>query len=90
MLIVNIGVDQETTEPSDGAGWGVVMEAEPPSDSNSPSYPILDLLVAKDCAILLGTEAALSVLGLDIKFMSKQVGVARQRNRDIHIPPQLI
>ncbi|KIM76334.1 hypothetical protein PILCRDRAFT_12926 [Piloderma croceum F 1598] len=86
MLIVSIGGDQETTEPSNGARWGVVMEAESPSDSNSLPYPILDSLAA----ILLATEAALSVLGLDSKLMSKQAGDARQRNRDIHIPLRLI
>ncbi|KIM80698.1 hypothetical protein PILCRDRAFT_9502 [Piloderma croceum F 1598] len=86
MLIVSIGGDQETTEPSNGARWGVVMEAESPSNSNSLLYPILDSLAA----ILLATEAALSVLGLDSKLMSKQAGDARQRNWDIHIPLQLI
>jgi hypothetical protein len=53
--------------------WGI-------SDSNSLPYPILDSLAAKDCAILLATEAALSVLGLVSNLMSKQARRARQRN----------
>jgi len=63
--------------------WGI-------SDSISLPYPILDSLAAKDCAILLATEAALSVLGLVSNLMNKQARRARQRNWDIHIPLRLI
>jgi chaperonin GroEL (HSP60 family) len=72
----------DTTELIDGAGWGVDVKAEPPSDGtvltnpSSVSYPILDLLAVKRHAIELATQTAGSVLSIDSNIMTRRVASA--------------
>ncbi|PIL33771.1 hypothetical protein GSI_04396 [Ganoderma sinense ZZ0214-1] len=61
-------------EGADGAIWGVDVEAEVDGTLEATKHQILDSLAAKQWAIKLATEAAVSVLAVDSIIMSKPAG----------------
>ncbi|KAG0695538.1 chaperonin Cpn60/TCP-1 family [Suillus ampliporus] len=61
-------------EQKGGAAWGVDVEAEEDGTLLATDCKILDSLAAKQWAIKLATEAAVSVLSVDSIIMSKPAG----------------
>ncbi|KAG2131731.1 chaperonin Cpn60/TCP-1 family [Suillus bovinus] len=61
-------------EQQGGEAWGVDIEAEQDGTLLATDYKILDPLAAKQWAIKLATEAAVSVLSVDSIIMSKPAG----------------
>ncbi|KAH9935096.1 T-complex protein 1 [Epithele typhae] len=59
---------------ADGAAWGVDVEAETDGTLSATKHEILDSLAAKQWAIKLATEAAMSVLSVDSIIMSRPAG----------------
>ncbi|KAG1759252.1 chaperonin Cpn60/TCP-1 family [Suillus occidentalis] len=61
-------------EQKGGEAWGVDIEAEQDGTLLATDFKILDPLAAKQWAIKLATEAAVSVLSVDSIIMSKPAG----------------
>ncbi|KAG2347598.1 T-complex protein 1 [Suillus weaverae] len=61
-------------EQKGGEAWGVDIEAEQDGTLLATEFKILDPLAAKQWAIKLATEAAVSVLSVDSIIMSKPAG----------------
>ncbi|OAX35707.1 T-complex protein 1 [Rhizopogon vinicolor AM-OR11-026] len=61
-------------EQKGGEAWGVDIEAEEDGTLQATEFKILDSLAAKQWAIKLATEAAVSVLSVDSIIMSKPAG----------------
>ncbi|KAG2153396.1 chaperonin Cpn60/TCP-1 family [Suillus clintonianus] len=61
-------------EQKGGEAWGVDIEAEEDGTLLATDFKILDPLAAKQWAIKLATEAAVSVLSVDSIIMSKPAG----------------
>ncbi|KAI0090887.1 T-complex protein 1 [Irpex rosettiformis] len=61
-------------EQKGGEAWGVDVEEETDGTLDATEHKILDSLVAKQWAIRLATDAAVSVLSVDSIIMSKPAG----------------